>query len=247
MKKIVLFILVILIIFSLYACAEPKVDSKEDEITKEPINFPYSIELDLCAMQLLLRVAMYNVVINKTEDAVELTLKYNDRDYEYFPEGIEFDIFDPDKIAILKHKGEEIGGPYSEEDKAGKEIIEIDLDYYEHEETVSLSEEQYEEISDIIAKIQGYGYDRRKEESFISNMPITAPYTEAVGLSIQNVETGEKNEIDYKYFLCEYFLIYDENLKELIKKIVELSPVPIVNWWEKPLRFDDSENRSPPK
>jgi len=247
MKKIILFVLLTLMIFSLFACAEPKVEPKEDEIIKEAIDFPYCIKLELRSMEVFMREIRYDILINSTEDSVELIVKYNNKDHKYFPEGTEDIFVAPDKVYILKYY-DRVCDYYvdHEEYKNGKEIIEIDLTPdYKHTEKINLSKEQYEEISDIIAKIQSYEYDA-DEEGRPSGSIIEFPYSEDVYLSVQNVKTGEKNEINCKYAYCEYALIYDEYLKELIKKMVEISPVPIVSYNGKPLRLDDSRVRFPP-
>ena len=233
MKKIVFGMLLILMAFLLVACKESAADEKEDEEVKEKIDFPYCIELEIRSMQVLMREKLYNIVVYKTEDSVELTVKYNDEDYDYIPEALKE--IKENEVYIMKYK-DKVFDFYREEDKIGKEIVEVDFTPdFRHEEKINLSKEQYGEIADIIAKVQSYDYDI-EEENRITGI-VEFPYTEDVILSVKNTESGESKEIDCKKIYCEYYLIYDENVKELIKKASEFSPVPIVNWDGKPLEL----------
>ena len=246
MKKIVLSICLIFIVFSLFACESLKANENGDGAeteAKEKIDFPYCIEFEALSIKFLETWIMYDITVSKTGDLLELTVKYNDEEHRYYPEGFEeLDLLDDDKTCIMKRKGKIYdmdGKSYDIEADDNKEILEFDLDYYEYTEKINLSKKQYEEMADIIAKIQSYDYDREKEQSRRSALYAVPPYIERVAFSVQNIETGEKNEIDCKYLFCEYDLILDENLKELIKKIVKLSPIPIVNYKGVPLEFKD--------
>ena len=105
---------------------------------------------------------------------------------------------------------------------------------------IDLSEEQYKDIVDIISKIQNYDYDKDKERELWETLYYVPRYQETVSLTVQNNETQKKNNVS-----CEYFLIYDEYVKALIKRVIELSPVPIVNYWGVPIEPKDEEIYNP--
>ena len=241
-KKIGLIILFILTALSLFACGGSEVERGKNDVVieaKEDVDFLYNVELELYAKSPSMDAA-YRVSVNKTEKSVELTVKYNDKDYDYYPEELE-NLDMQNTRYVAKYNGK-VYDVFTEEQKKGKEIIEIDFTRnYEHTEKINLNKEQCENLSDIIAKIQSYDYDKETEEkNKWRQVCFVRPYDEYVSLSVQNNETGEKNEIDCKYRECEYYLIYDESVKELIKKVAELSPVPIVNYWGTPLRLNDT-------
>ena len=219
MKKIVLFTLLIataifLLIFGVYAMnlKDDDVKTTEEDIA-EDIDFPYAIELGLTAVQGETKSRWYDITVNKTENAVELTIKYNGENFDYTP-------------AWMKD------GSY----EYGDELPEYVTMAYEYTEKIKLSKDQYEAMADIIAKIQSYDYDEETKSMIDGSLFYFPRYAEVVRfLAIQNDETGENNELEQ----CEYFLINDKNARELIRKLTELSPIPVLNYYGESLYFKE--------
>ena len=100
---------------------------------------------------------------------------------------------------------------------------------YTHTKNVILSLEQVKELLDIISKISYYDYADNHQ---------IFPDTVDLSFTIYNTETNEKNKTQ-----AGYNAIIDKNLQALVKKLVELSPVQILDYEGNLLILEDTSPR----
>ena len=113
-------------------------------------------------------------------------------------------------------------------------------------EKIALSLEQADEIAKIIAKISSY---RLITTPFSNPYNTYAPsYLERIHLTVKDLATNEENSLEefnfdevYKSVWGDYIRVYDDEVKLLIKKLVELSTIQAVNHEGEPPKFDDYE------
>ena len=97
---------------------------------------------------------------------------------------------------------------------------------FKYNKSIILNSEQVQELFDIISKISSYKYST--SESLL-------PEAVDLYLTIKNTKTNENHTV-----ISFYNIMVDENMQLLSKKLIEFSPVPILDYQGNLLILEDT-------